>query len=132
MKLPHLDQLVPLERGEAGVLARAVAVLVRDVTHAETPVSGLQLLTLAPLASLARRLHQLHQREQLRPLRPLRPGRRPRPHQLRVSGYQLVALLHCRAALAYCGLSEEDSLLLPGIVGKFQQKSLNLTAYLHF
>jgi hypothetical protein len=29
-------------------------------------------------------------------------------------------------ALPYCGLSEQENLLLTGIVGKFQQKALNL------
>ncbi|RZK34685.1 MAG: hypothetical protein EOO57_10635 [Hymenobacter sp.] len=130
MRLPHLDQLVPLERGEAGLLARAVAVLVRDVTHSQTPVPLVELLTFAPLATLAKTLHQRHQREQLVPVR---PGRRPlRPWQLRVRYDQLAALLHHRLALFYCGLSEAENLQLAGIVGKFQQKSLNLSTWIRF
>ncbi|MGI4866143.1 MAG: hypothetical protein ACRYFZ_19620 [Janthinobacterium lividum] len=120
--LPHLDRLVPLERGEAGLLARALAVLVRDVTHAAQPVPLVELLACGPLADLTRQLLQRHQREQLTPTR---PGRRPRPWQLRVRYDQLAALLHSRYALGYCGLSAEENLLLRGIVGRFQQKALN-------
>lgn len=129
MKLPHLDQLVLLQRGEAGVLAKAVGVLVGDVTRARRPVSAAKMLTFAPLATLGKKLYQLHQREQLTP--PKR-GRWPKPRTLRVSYDQLLALLDNRWALSYCGLSEEELLLLPGIVGKFQQKSLNLTQYISF
>lgn len=129
MKLPHLDQIVLLERGEAGLLARAVAVLVRDVTRAKQPVSSAKMLAFAPLATLAKRLYQLHQREQLAPVR---PGRRLKPQRLRVPYDQLLALLHHRWELSYCGLSAEETLLLPGIVGKFQQQSLNLSTWIKF
>lgn len=127
--LPRFDQLVPLERGEAGLLARAVAVLVRDVTHATRPVPLVEILTFAPLATLGRELLKIHRREQLAPARPKRP---PKPRQLRVPCDQLAALLHCERALYCCGLSAEETLLLRGIVGKFQQKSLNLSQWIRF
>ncbi|MGI4865427.1 MAG: hypothetical protein ACRYFZ_16005 [Janthinobacterium lividum] len=126
MRLPHLDQLVLLERGEAGLLAKALAVLVRDVTHAERPVPRLELLTFGPLVALGRQLLQIHQREQLTPVRPKCPAR---PRRLRVRYDQLVALLFHRLALFYCGLSEEENLQLRGVVGKFQQKALNLSQW---
>jgi hypothetical protein len=129
MKLPHLDQIVLLERGEAGLLARALHVLVQDVTAAKRPVPPGHLLTCAPLATLAQRLDQVHQREQLSPRR---PGRRPKPRRLRVPYDQLLAVLHHRWALGYCGLSAEEQLLLPGLVGKFQQQALNLARWVRF
>ncbi|MGI4862959.1 MAG: hypothetical protein ACRYFZ_03495 [Janthinobacterium lividum] len=128
--LPHLDQRVLLARGEAGLLARALAVLVRDVTHAQRPVPLVEILTFVPLATLGRALLKLHQREQLTAAK---PGRRPpKPRLLRVPCDQLAALLHCQGALYYCHLSVEENLQLAGIVGKFQQKSLNLAQWVRF
>jgi len=43
-----------LERGEAGLLARAVAVLVQDVTQATRPVPYLEMLTFAPFCQLGK------------------------------------------------------------------------------
>jgi hypothetical protein len=127
MKLPHLDQLVLLERGEAGLLARPLAVLVRDATQGRRPITAMQALTLTPLATLARRLLRVHQQEQLRPPK---PGRRPAPRQVRVSYDQLVALLQDRASLYYCGLSALENQQMQVVVGKFHQKSLNLTRWI--
>lgn len=129
MKLPHLDQLVPLERGEAGLLARAVSVLVRDVTHAERPVPLVDAITLTPLAALGKNLARLHELEQ-RPPR-TRPGRCPRllqsrPRLLRVPYDQLAVLMLHRLALPHCDLSTQEKLQLQVVLGKFQQKSLNL------
>lgn len=117
---------MPLERGEAGLLARAVAVLVRDVTHSQTPVPLVELLTFGPLARLATALLRRHQRELLT------PGPAPKPRPFRVPCDQLAALLHNHLALHYCGLSKEEDLLLTGIVGKFQQKALNLSQWASF
>jgi|GEM_PF-3462263 len=129
MNLPLLDQLVPLERGEAGLLARAVQVLVDDTTQPTTPVQPIELLLLAPLAQLATKLHRRHAAEQARPLR---PGQRSKPWQYRASAYQLCALHLCRHAVQHCGLTPEENLALAGILGKFQQKSLNLTHWINF
>ena len=129
MKLPHLDQLVPLERGEAGLLARAVAVLVQDITNAKRPVPYLEMLTFTPFCNLGKKLLQHHRREQLTPVR---PKRFPKPKQLRVTYDQLVALHLNRFALNYCNLSEEENFQLQAILGKFQQKSLNLSQWIRF
>ena len=129
MKLPHLDQLVPLERGEAGLLAKALAVLVRDVTQATRPVHVMDAITLPALATVATRLTRLHQREQLVPVR---PGKRPKPRAFRVSYDQLAVLLHCRVALFYTGLEGYEQLQLQVVLGKFQQQSLNLTHFIRF
>ena len=129
MKLPHLDQIVLLERGEAGLLARAVAVLVQDVTQATRPVPYLEMLTFTPFCNLGKKLLQHHRREQLTPAR---PKRFPKPKQLRVTYDQLVALHHRSFALNYCNLSEEENLQLRTILGKFQQKALNLSQWIRF
>lgn len=128
--LPHLDQRVPLARGEAGLLARALAVLIGDMTHAARPAPAVELLTLAPLATLGRALLKLHQREQLAAVK--LSSRPPRPRLLRVACDQLAALLHCQGALYYCHLSPEENLQLQAILGKFQQKSLNLSQWISF
>lgn len=129
MKLPHLDQIVFLERGEAGLLARAVALLVQDVLAAKRPVPYLEMLTFAPLCQLGKKLLQHHRREQLTPAR---PRRFPKPRALRMPYDQLVALHHNRFALHYCNLSEQENLLLQAILGKFQQQSLNLGQWIRF
>ena len=129
MKLPHLDQLVPLERGDAGVLAKALAVLVRDVTQAKRPVSKLEALLLTPLAGLTKKLVQIHQREQLAPPK---PGRKAKPRNLRVTYDQMAVLMHYRHTLYFCGLEEWEYLQVQVVVGKFQQKSLNLAHFIKF
>lgn len=129
MRLPHLDQVVLLERGEAGLLARAVAVLVQDVTQAKRPVPYLEMLTFAPFCHLGKKLLQQHRREQLTPAR---PRRFPKPKQLRVTYDQLVALHLHRFALNYCDFSPEENLQLQAILGKFQQQSLNLSRWIRF
>lgn len=129
MRLPHLDQIVLLERGEAGLLARAVAVLVQDVTQAQRPVPYLEMLTFAPFCNLGKKLLQHHRREQLTPAR---PKRFPKPKALRVPYDQLVALHLHRFALNYCQLSEEENLRLQVVLGKFQRQSLNLSRWIRF
>lgn len=129
MKLPHLDQVVLLERGEAGLLARAVAVLVQDVTQAKRPVPYLEMLTFAPFCNLSKKLLQFHRREQLTPAR---PKHFPKPRHLRVSYNQLAALHHHRFALQYCNLSGAETLWLQAILGKFHQQMLNLSTRVRF
>lgn len=127
MKLPHLDQIVFLERGEAGLLARALAVLVQDVTQAQRPVPYLEILTFTPLCQLGKKLLQHHRREQLTPAR---PRRFPKPKQLRIPYDQLVALHLHRFALHHCQLCEQENLQLQAILGKFQQRALNLSQWI--
>ncbi|MDO7875524.1 hypothetical protein Q5H93_12340 [Hymenobacter sp. ASUV-10] len=136
MKLPHLDQLVPLERGEAWLLARAVQVLVDDVYKAERPVPALEVLMTLPLAALLRNLVLRHQRELLRPPKAPKPGKRPKrpkPQVFRVSYDQLAALHVQRLALFHGGaLSEQENRQLQGVVGKFHRESLNLDQRIRF
>jgi hypothetical protein len=127
MRLPHLDQYVPLERGEAGLLARALALLVQNVTTAQRPVPYVEMLTFAPFCNLGKELLKIHRREQLTPAKPF-----PKPKQLRVPYDQLAALHHHHFALHCCNLSPEENLLLQGILGKFHQKSLNLSQRIRF
>lgn len=132
MRLPYLDQLVSLERGEAALLARAlavlVAVLVEDATRQPMPV--IDALQLTPLASLGRRLVQRHKLEQHRP-----PGARGRPARawlLRVRYDELAAVHLNRGALLYTGLQQAEQLQLQVVLGRFHQKSLNLDRYIKF
>ncbi|WP_310396017.1 hypothetical protein [Hymenobacter sp.] len=129
MKLPHLDQVVDLERGEAGLLAKALGVLVRDVTHAEQAVPYLEAIALPALATLATKLARLHQRELAAPPR---PGQRPKPRRFRLSYDQLAVLLYYRLTLPYCELSRIEQLQLRVVVGKFHQQSLNLAQFFKF
>ena len=130
MTFAHLDQSVRLGPGEPWLLLQAVSVLVADVTHATAPVPPVQLLTTLPLASLMRKLINLHQKEYHAP--PRLPGRPPKLRHLRVTIDQLAALHHNRAALYCCVGSPAEKLLLQGIIGKFQQKSLNLSQFIKF
>jgi hypothetical protein len=128
MRLPHLDQLVPLERGEAGLLARALAGLVEDAFR-RPPMTLAQALQLTPMVSLGKRLVARHCQEQLRPLR---PGKRPPARPLRVRYDELVAVLENRAALSYTNLAETEKLQLQRVLGEFQRASLNLECYIRF
>jgi hypothetical protein len=120
MKLPHLDQRVPLDRGDAGILAKALAVLVRDVTHA---------ICLPLMAALTKKLATVDAREQLQPLK---PGKRPKPRNFRIPYDQLAVLMHHRSPLFYCGLDQVEMLQLQVVLGKFQQKALNIDNYIRF
>jgi len=127
MRLPHLDQRVPLERGEAGLLARALALRVQELTHAEQPAPAVAVLTLSPLATLGKTLLALQQREQATP--PSRAPRRRKPRLVRVRYDQLVALHLHRFALPHESFGEAEQLQLQAILGKFQQQALNLTRW---
>ena len=136
MKLPHLDQLIPLARGEAGLLAQALAVLVQGALevvlseHAPRERERLtpaQALELAPLASLGKRLVARHRQEQRRPLK---PGKRPAARPLRVAYNELLAVLANRPGLYYTGLAEVEKIQLQRVLGEFQRYSLNLECYI--
>jgi len=136
MKLPHLDQFIPLERGEAGLLAQALAVLVEDALrvvlseHAPRERERLtpeQLLKLTPLASLGKRLVARHRQEQGRPLK---PGKRPAARPVRVAYNELLAVLESRSSLYYTSLAEVEKIQLQRVLGEFQRYSLNLECYI--
>ena len=135
MRLPHLDQLIPLERGEAGLLARAIAVLLSEAQRIAkgqankglrlTPIRALQL---TPLTKLGKRLVARHNQEQARPLK---AGRRPAARTLGVRD-ELVAVLDSRASLYDTGVAETEKWQLQRVLGEFQRHSLNLERCLDF
>lgn len=134
MKLPQLDQLIALERGEAGVLAQALAGLVEDAVRVVRGGPGLLLtpalaLQLTPLASLGRRLVARHNQEQARPLK---RGQRPPARSVRVRYDELVAVLQSRPSLGYTNLAEVEKLQLQRVLGEFQRHSLSLECYIRF
>jgi hypothetical protein len=136
MKLPHLDQLIPLERGEAGLLAQALATLLKDawpiVYQKRDPGPRLSpglALQLTPLVKLGKRLVARHHQEQARPPK---PGKRPPARVLRVHYDELVAVMQNRTSLYYINLAEVEKLQLQRALGEFQRHSLNLECYIKF
>lgn len=129
LDFPGLDQRVMLDRGEAGRLAEAVAAHVLAVKDGPRPMLATSVLTCLPLVGLARKLQALHHREQANPPT---PGRTPKPRTFRVNYQQLTALLHHREAIGCWVGSPLEKLQVQGTIGKFQQKSLNLSQYLKF
>ena len=136
MRLPHLDQLIPLERGEAGLLAQALAILLKDVHPIvyQERNPGLRLtpelaLQLTPLTNLGKRLVARHNQEQARPRK---PGKRPAARPVRVRYDELVAVLQNRASLYYTNLAETEKLQLQRVLGEFQRYSLGLECYINF
>jgi hypothetical protein len=116
MRLPHLDQLIDLHRGEAAQLLGAIAAVAPVRSR---PVAAPLLLALPVLGRLGKRLQALDQRER-RVVGP--PPRRPRRFRLRHD--EVIALmLYVFPA--------------PGIVarvplGRVQQVSLSLARWIDF
>ncbi|HEX8659651.1 MAG TPA: hypothetical protein VF690_19065 [Hymenobacter sp.] len=129
MKLPHLDQLVPLERDDAGLLASALGVLVNDALLSPRPLPLFDAITLPALATMATKFAALHRREQANPPR---PGKHPKPRQFRVSYDQMAVLMHYRQVFDYCGLGDYKQSRLRVVMGRFQQKSLNISDRIKF
>ena len=123
MKIPFLDQVVELERGEAHALQHVVGTVclaVIDVLQAERPApmpAGL-LLAFPVLRRLVTRLGKVAQQEFFRVGR---PG--PQPVRFRLSYEELVALMLHVQPRATSGFV---------VLGKVQQKSLNLEQYIKF
>lgn len=128
LDFPGLDQRVLLDQGEAGRLAQAVAAHVLAL-KATRPVLATSLLTCLPLVGFARKLQALHRQEQARPPRPGQPSK---PRTFRVSYHQLASLLLHRAEIDCWVGSPLEKLQVQATIGKFQQKSLNLSQYLTF
>jgi hypothetical protein len=128
MKLPHLDQLIPLERGEAGLLSAALAVLVADAIE-RPPMAPSDALLLTPLGALGRRLVARRNQELQRPPR---PGKKSVARPLRVHYDELAAVHQVRYALYYTGLAETEKLQLQRVLGEFQRHSLGLECYIRF
>jgi hypothetical protein len=92
-------------------------------------MSAASVLTALPLVGLARQLDKLHRREQAAPPK---PGKTPKPRTFRVSYDQLAALLLNHAEIDCWVGSPLEKLQVQTTIGKFQQKSLNLSQYLTF
>ncbi|WP_375418148.1 hypothetical protein [uncultured Hymenobacter sp.] len=128
MKLPLLDQLVPLHRGEAFVVAHAIGRYLAEAISRPDYAQKLywqEALALTPLELLRRRLLRRHESESWQALR---PGRAARPRLLRVPYAELVALREFQTSLQSIVGGEQ----LPAVLGKFHQKSLNLERFIKF
>lgn len=128
MKLPLLDQLVPLERGDAFTAASAIG---RHLQESLTRPAALRLwwqyaLCLTPLEQLRRRLLRRHQAEALAGVK---PGKRAKPKLLRVPYAELVALRECQGSIQSLF---PDDLELVTVLCKFQQRSTALDQYIKF
>ena len=127
MKLPHLDQTIELDRGEAGQLWGAVAdcgrrnlarLLLKPSEGMRVEAAGL-VPALGALERVAKRLKTIDERE----LRHVGvPSRKPKKFRLKVD--ELVAIM--------LYVYPRASWLAPGPLGKVQQVSLNLERYVQF
>lgn len=138
MELPHLTQLVLLDRGQAVYVYLALyqvreELLQRDLDRRLwTPTEA---LSLAPLTALLKRLLVLTARDE-KPLparkpakrparRPARP-RPPKPHKLKVKYDQMVVVRFYYARLLATLTDEDQQLVLAGALARFHQPSLNI------
>lgn len=135
MKLPHLTQVVELDRGMAHLVRAALhAVLYELLTR--DPQLGCRLgtteaLSLTPLEALRRRVDALARRDE-QPLKPPAKGRRrnpPKPHRLRVPYDQLTTLRFYYARLLHTA-SPETLAYLASALGRFHQPSLTLERHI--
>ncbi|UOQ96636.1 hypothetical protein MUN81_15475 [Hymenobacter sp. 5317J-9] len=127
MNLAHLDQVIELERGEAGQLWWAVSeVGRRNLARLSRPLgarvdSAGIVVALPALARIAKRLKRIDEREQHHVGV---PGRKPKKFRLKVD--ELVALmLHVWPESAPGHMGHVP-------LGKVQQKSLNLEQCIRF
>lgn len=117
MRLPHLDQRIPLHWGEAGQLAHAIEwVLTQQLLPPERPTL-LMVLSFGPLARVRSRLlaRARQERHHVGPV-----PKRPRKYTLRydeVAGLMLILPLAPAAGLAW---------------GEIQQASLRLEQFIDF
>lgn len=123
MKIPFLDQVVELERGEAHELQHVVGNVCLDVmatlqAERPSPMPAGLLLAFPVLRRLVTRLGKVAQQEFYR-IGP--PGRKP--VKFRLSYEELVALLLHVQSKATSGLV---------VLGKVHQKSLNLEPWVHW
>lgn len=123
MNLPHLDQIIELERGEAGQLWWAVADcgrrnLARLQLGSRTDSPGV-VVALPALERVAKRLKRIDERENNHVGV---PSRRPVKFRLKVD--ELVAIM--------CYVWPYAKFLAAVPLGKVHQKSLNLDSYIKF
>lgn len=120
----HFPQTIELERGEAFQLYLAVATVWRDASAAPSQQPpqplALELLLALPLMNrLGKRLYKVQQAEQRQVGK---PRRKPRPFRLSCEEVAVITR-HVLPAAA---------LLARSVLGKVQQKSLNLAPYVQF
>jgi hypothetical protein len=121
MSLPHLDQLIELEHGQARQLFWQIGdllnrVALRSQRPTPVPVDGNLFLALPVLQRVGKRLYRLARRE----ADAIGPPRK-RPWRFRLKAEEVVAILlhvHPVATGAWVEL------------GKVQQKSLNLSRWI--
>ncbi|MBO2007573.1 hypothetical protein [Hymenobacter negativus] len=119
----HLDQLIELEHGEARQLYWQIGDVLRHVAMGAQrptprPVDGNLFLALPALQRVGQRLYRLAQRE----ANAIGPPRQ-RPRRFRLKAEELVALMLHVQPQATSGLV---------VLGKVQQKSLNLESLITF
>lgn len=129
MKLPHLSQLVLLDRHMAGVVHAYLqgeqrSLLRRDPAQGQR-LSTIEALALAPLERLLRRLGRLQERDQL-------PApRKARPHKLRVDYAEMVSVRYFYPRmLASAAAQPANHLVLATALGRFHQPSLSLESHI--
>jgi hypothetical protein len=120
MRLPQLDQVIELERGEAGQLlwhltqlARKVAFVLSEDGHGH--VEPQVLIALPAMNRVAKRLQRIDESDQVR------DGKPAKPRRFRLAFDELLAIR------LYVPVTGADAVL-----GKVQQKSLNLDTYVSF
>jgi hypothetical protein len=127
--LPHLTQLVLLDRGQAGVIAYYLdaeqqGVLLLD-PDAGQRMSLAESLALVPVEALLKKLDKLVTRDQA-------PAPcKPRPHRLKVPYAEMVAVrLYYARMLASAGAYPEHRDVLASVLGRFHAPSLALERYI--
>ena len=121
MKLPALDQVLELERGEAAQLLEHLRLLGQRVAWVLCPegcgaLQPHELLALPALHRVTRRVRRLAEREQAHAGKPS-----ARPRKFRLAYDELLALRLCVPVTGH-----------DAVLGKVQQKSLNLAPYVCF
>lgn len=123
MKIPFLDQVVELERGEAHALQHVVGTVCLDVmamlqSHYPARMPAGLLLAFPVLRRLVTRLGKVAQQEFFRVGRPRQP-----PVRFRLSYEELVALM------LYVQPQATSAFV---VLGKVHQKSLNLEPWIRW
>jgi hypothetical protein len=120
MRLPQLDQVIELECGEAGQLlwhltqlGKQVAFVLSSDGHGH--VAPQVLIALPAMSRVVKRLQRLDERDQVQ------VGKPAKPRRFRLAFDELLAIR------LYLPVTGADAVL-----GKVQQKSLNLETYVAF
>jgi hypothetical protein len=138
-KLPHLTQVVLLDRGQADLVHRAVYHVCKELLHRDPALkrwSPIEALTLTPLNHLRTRLLTLAERDELPVHVALHTKRRggkprpPKPNKLKVTYEEMTTVRYYYARLLATTSDEVDQLMLAGALAKFHQPSLGLEQHI--